>query len=144
MGYRSCVALMVYGEPEQVDMVDNLLLQKLNPEYEREMFERQKQVVDEEVGWDDSKPKYKQRTILWTFDDIKWYSELQAYQSDIFEWVSQIDSERKDDSGLTLCCEFVRIGEENTDVEEEYSDHADYRLCVSRSISMPNNFKWKE
>jgi hypothetical protein len=143
MGYRSAVALMVYGEPEQVDMVDNLLLQKLNPEYDRDMFERQKQVIDEEVGWDDSKPKHKQRTLLWTFDDIKWYSELQGYQSDIFEWVSQIESEREDDSGLALCCEFVRIGEDNTDNEEEYSDNADYRICINRSIALPNNLTWR-
>lgn len=143
MGYRSCVAMMVYGDPEQVDMVDAMLLQKLDPEYDRALFERVKQVVDEEVGYGDA-PKLKQRTILWTFDDIKWYSELQTYQSDVFAWVEQINSGRLDkDERLMLCYEFVRVGEENTDVEEERSMDSDYRIYTRRNIDIPNNFEWR-
>ena len=143
MGYRSCVAMMVYGDPEQVDMVDNLLLQRLNPEYDREMFERVKQVRDEDVGYGDA-PKLKQRTIMWTFDDIKWYSEMQAYQSMVFAWVDEIESNREDDDArLHLCYEFVRVGEESNDIEEERSLDSDYRIYTSRKIEIPDNFEWR-
>lgn len=142
MGYKSCVAMMVYGDPEQVDIVDAMLLQKLNPEYDRDLFERVKQVVDEELK--NTYPILKQRTILWTFDDIKWYSDLQAYQNSVMSWVDDIESERDaNDKRLNLCYEFVRVGEENTDVEEERSMNSDYRICARHSIDIPNNFEWR-
>ena len=85
MGYRSCVALTVYGTPEKVDMVDAMLLQTLSPEYDQGMFEATKQVQDYEDG---------ERCILWTFDDIKWYSEFDKYKDDVLNWVNQmVDAE---------------------------------------------------
>ena len=134
MGYRSCVALMLYGTPDKVDMVDNMLIQRLDPEYDRALFERVKQVRDEEG----------ERTILWTFDDIKWYSDLDSYKDDMFRWVDDIneavpDQERK----FKLAVEFVRIGEEHEDNEVAYSIYADNALDISRKIEIPNNFEWR-
>ena len=134
MGYRSCVALLLYGTPEKVDMVDNMLIQRLDPEYDRALFERVKQMRDEEG----------ERTILWTFDDIKWYSELDSYKDAMFSWVHDINEAEPDhERDYKLAVEFVRVGEEYEDNEAAYSDFSDCALCISRKIEIPDNFEWR-
>ena len=134
MGYRSCVALLLYGTPEKVDMVDNMLIQRLDPEYDRALFERVKQVRDEE----------EERTILWTFDDIKWYSELDSYKDAMFSWVHDINEAEPDhERKYKLAVEFVRVGEEYEDNETAYSDFSDCALSISRKIEIPDNFEWR-
>jgi hypothetical protein len=134
MGYRSCVALLLYGTPEKVDMVDNMLIQRLDPEYDRALFERVKQVRDEEG----------ERTILWTFDNIKWYSGLDSYKDDMFRWVDDInEAVPEQERNFKLAVEFVRVGEEYEDNETAYSIYADNALDISRKIEIPNNFEWR-
>lgn len=134
MGYRSCVALMLYGTPEKVDMVEAMLVQRLDPEYDRALFERLKQVRDEEG----------ERTILWTFDDIKWYSDLDSYKDDMFRWVDDInEAVPEQERNFKLAVEFVRIGEEHEDNEVAYSIYADNALDISRTIEIPDNFEWR-
>lgn len=137
MGYRSCVALMVYGEPSKVDVVDNLLLQKLDPEYDRDMFERVKQTHEEN----------NVRSVLWTFDDIKWYGNLDNYREAVFSWVDEIMTQ-KDEAGNKdewwLACDFVRLGEETDDIETHFSYDSEYRLDVHRNINIPTNFEWRD
>ena len=134
MGYRSCVALMLYGTPEKVDMVEAMLVQRLDPEYDRALFERVKQMRDEKG----------ERTIMWTFDDIKWYSELDSYKDDLFRWVDDINEAVPDhERDYKLAVEFVRVGEEYEDNEVAYSIYADNALCISRKIEIPDNFEWR-
>lgn len=134
MGYRSCVALMLYGTPEKVDIVEAMLVQKLNPEYDRALFERVKQMRDEKG----------ERTILWTFDDIKWYSELDSYKDDLFRWVDDINEAEPDhERDYKLAVEFVRVGEEYEDNEVAYSNYADNALEITRNIEIPDNFEWR-
>ena len=114
MGYRSCVALLLYGTPDKVDMVDNMLIQRLDPEYDRALFERLKQMRDEEG----------ERTILWTFDDIN-------------------EAAPEQERNFKLAVEFVRIGEEHEDNEVAYSIYADNALNISRKIEIPDNFEWR-
>lgn len=134
MGYRSCVALMLYGTPDKVDMVEAMLVQRLDPEYDRALFERVKQMRDEKG----------ERTILWTFDDIKWYSELDSYKDDLFRWVDDINEALPDhERDYKLAVEFVRVGEEYEDNEVAYSNYADNALCISRKIEIPDNFEWR-
>ncbi len=146
MGYRSSVALLLYGNPEQVDMVDNMLTQKLDPEYQQEMFQRVRQVREEptKIRQDNGDLLETQRKlIMWTWDDIKWYSELTELQEQLFSWVNQInDSRTADDLRDYMCAEFARVGESTDDTQEEYTDHADYLLCVARSIDIPHDFEW--
>ena len=142
MGYRSCVALMLYGTPDKVDMVEAMLVQRLDPEYDRALFERVKQMRDEEV--DHGKSKATQRTILWTFDDIKWYSELDSYKDDLFRWVDDINEAVPDhERDYKLAVEFVRVGEEYEDNEVAYSIYADNALEITRNIEIPDNFEWR-
>ena len=134
MGYRSCVALLLYGTPDKVDMVDNMLIQRLDPEYDRALFERLKQMRDEEG----------KRTILWTFDDIKWYSELDSYKDDMFRWVDDInEAVPEQERNFKLAVEFVRVGEEYEDNEVAYSIYADNALEITRTIDIPDNFEWR-
>lgn len=134
MGYRSCVALLLYGTPDKVDMVEAMLVQRLDPEYDRALFERVKQMRDEEG----------ERTILWTFDDIKWYSELDSYKDDMFRWVDDInEAVPEQERNFKLAVEFVRVGEEYEDNEAAYSIYADNALCISRKIEIPDNFEWR-
>lgn len=134
MGYRSCVALLLYGTPDKVDMVDNMLIQRLDPEYDRALFERLKQMRDEEG----------KRTILWTFDDIKWYSGLDSYKDDMFRWVDDInEAVPEQERNFKLAVEFVRVGEEYEDNEVAYSIYADNALEITRNIEIPNNFEWR-
>jgi hypothetical protein len=134
MGYRSCVALMLYGTPDKVDMVEAMLVQRLDPEYDRALFERVKQMRDEKG----------ERTILWTFDDIKWYSELDSYKDDLFRWVDDINEAVPDhERDYKLAVEFVRVGEEYEDNEVAYSIYADNALEITRNIEIPDNFEWR-
>jgi hypothetical protein len=133
---------MLYGTPDKVDMVEAMLIQKLNPEYDRALFERVKQMRDEEV--DHGKSKATQRTILWTFDDIKWYSELDSYKDDLFRWVDDINEAEPDhERDYKLAVEFVRVGEEYEDNEVAYSIYADNALEITRNIEIPDNFEWR-
>ena len=131
MGYRSCAAVVLYGDTKEVDMVDALLLQKLDPEYYRDLWEGQKQVKDNGAV----------RTILWTFDDIKWYSEMDGYKDNLFHWVESVNEGREDDEAQPLCVEFVRFGEESDDTEVERSMDSEYLL--QRTIDLPSGFQWK-
>jgi hypothetical protein len=125
---------MLYGTPDKVDMVEAMLVQRLDPEYDRALFERLKQVRDEKG----------ERTILWTFDDIKWYSELDSYKDDMFRWVDDINEALPDhERDYKLAVEFVRVGEEYEDNEVAYSNYADNALCISRKIEIPDNFEWR-
>ena len=115
-------------------MVEAMLVQRLDPEYDRALFERVKQMRDEKG----------ERTILWTFDDIKWYSELDSYKDDLFRWVDDINEAEPDhERDYKLAVEFVRVGEEYEDNEVAYSNYADNALCISRKIEIPDNFEWR-
>lgn len=133
MGYRSCAAIALYGDTKEVDMVDALLLQKLDPEYYQDLWEEQKQVKDNGAV----------RTILWTFDDIKWYSEMDRYKDNLFHWVESVNEGREDDEAQPLCVEFVRFGEESDDTEVQRSMDSEYLLNIQRTIELPSDFQWK-
>ena len=138
MGYRSNVALLLYGTPDKVNLVDSMLLQKLSPEYDRPYFERCKQVKDETLKGG------VRRFILWTFSDVKWYSEMDEYKDALFDWVYQIMEEQPDhERNYTLAYEFMRLGENDDDNEVAYSDHSDLLLTLVRKIDLPNNFEWR-
>lgn len=140
MGYRSEVALLLYGTPEKVDIVDALLLQKLDPEHDLGMFESTKQVHDEMVSHGGI--TVPRRSILWAFHDIKWYGPMDEYRGHVFNWVYEINDVVSDDKkDWSLDVEFVRIGENIEDLEEARSDNCDYLLHISREIVIPNIFE---
>ena len=134
MGYISCAAIALYGTKEKVELVDNLLLQRLTPEYDRDLFERLKQVVDTD----------EERMIVWTFDDIKWYADMDAYKDMLFTWVEEINDATPDhEKNFRLAVDFVRVGESAEDNEEQFSSDSEYALSITRRIELPDNFTWR-
>lgn len=134
MGYRSDVVLLLYGTPAKVDMVDTLLLQKLDPEYDREMFESCKQVVDTDG----------ERMIMWGFRNVKWYDKADYYKECLFDWVQEINDAAPDhEKDFKLALDFARAGENFDDNEEQQSDDTEYRAYIVRSIEVPDEFQLK-
>lgn len=142
MGYRSCVALALYGTPSKVELVENMFEQGLEPEYDRPLFERVRQVKDQEIKYTHSLTK--RRTVLWTFDDIKWYGEMDSYKDKLFSLVDEVNDAVPDhERDFYLAVEFVRVGESDDDTERQTSVDADCDMYVSRKIELPNGFEWK-
>jgi hypothetical protein len=66
----------------------------------------------------------------------KWYDsypDVQAFNRFVSNFLELADGE--EGSERRWAYEFVRIGEDSDDVEENRSDHSDYRLSVARSIN---------
>ena len=137
MGYRSCVAMTVYGLPHDCDMVVNMLTLSVKDEWLREMLERQMQTHTDETA--------KTRYVFWSFDDIKWYDDCDAVCKKLFSLVDEIEEAREEIvfDQPRLAAEFVRIGESDDDTEYNSTDHADWMLGVQRQINHPTFFKWK-
>jgi hypothetical protein len=72
--------------------------------------------------------------ILLRYDDVKWYDGYQHPNnvSNAFEKFSEVF--RSDERDHRAQYEFVRVGEEDDDVERECSSYSDRRLFVERSI----------
>jgi hypothetical protein len=117
MGYRSDVKAVFYATPDKAAavklFVDENFPEELagqlrpikNKYYAGYMFE------DENVKWYDS------------------YPEVIAFNRFVSNFL-----ELAEQGEIKWAYEFIRIGEDNDDVEETTSDFADYQLRVSRSI----------
>jgi hypothetical protein len=69
---------------------------------------------------------------MFSESDVKWYDsypEVQAFNRFVSNFLELAEQEE-----IRWAYEFVRIGEDSNDVEETYSDYADYQLRVCRSI----------
>jgi len=72
--------------------------------------------------------------ILLRYEDVKWYDgyEHPNKVSDAFESFS--NAFRSDERDHTAQYEFVRVGEDDDDIQRECSSYSDRRLFVERSI----------
>ena len=72
--------------------------------------------------------------ILVSYTDVKWYPSYEHVMA--VEAVFQKFSEafRSHERDHRAQYEFLRVGEEDSDIERECSDYADHRLFVERSI----------
>jgi len=73
-------------------------------------------------------------------DDVKWYVSydfVREFNDFAHAFVGFAESkEGADAKQLSWAYEFVRLGEEANDIEEERSDNADYILHVTRDIEL--------
>ncbi len=73
-------------------------------------------------------------------EDVKWYDSyesIQAYRDFARNFIGFAESkEGADAKQLSWAYEFVRLGEEANDIEEERSDDADGILSVRREIEL--------
>lgn len=133
MGYRSQVKALIYPDaPEDPMSVTNL------PDYYTEKYDLLKTLMKTTFGhltgegawlangfeFDD-----KRDCLIFTAEDIKWYEsypEVDAFHTFL-----------NDVTELGYCTEFIRIGEETDDIQQDFTGtNIEYRLSVSRSIEI--------
>lgn len=122
MGYRSEVAIKIYGTEEEMAVV-KAVYDKLYTGLDAET----KETVDYLMGCSTTNG-FSGDGFQFHADDIKWYDGYAHVEffTDFFN--------DGDDSGAS--CEFIRIGEDNDDVECDYiGDDNEYRLGVTRTIN---------
>lgn len=120
MGYRSELKVLIYPQSGE----DNLM------EYERLktlMNTTFKKVLDywedPYFTWDD-----KHRMLMFSADHIKWY-ESYPEVAEFEQFIDMID-------GLGYEYEFMRLGENDDDVETRSSNDANWYLSLRRSIEV--------
>lgn len=126
MGYRSDVEFYIEGEGTAALYSAYLMECQEDPEFCEWAFNGDK---SGEGFW--FVPHHDR--IRFRYSSIKWYTDAPDIQRiySIFEKAQKMYDENND---LPLFGEFVRIGEELDDIDEErFGDH-DWKLYVSRSI----------
>jgi hypothetical protein len=124
MGYRSTVAFVISFKDKET--LDNYLAPRLldeNLKNDRENFSR--------IAWDDA-------SVMYHAEDIKWYNE--------YEDVRALTKLYKDTIEAGGAYRFIRVGEDDKDIEEEYAESDttepfwdDFHSVTS--IQMPSTYK---
>jgi hypothetical protein len=126
MGYRSEVCAVFYCHNQDDYPSMKLFVDENFPIEESEWMKEH--IHEELVG--------EQKYIRFQVDDVKWYDSypsVQAFNDFVVAFKELADGE---DSKLTWAYEFVRIGEELSDIEEDYSSDANNVLNVSRIVDI--------
>jgi len=123
MGYRSDLVVLIYPDVEHKDDV-----QAKYDQLKLLMATTFKDVTEEfsaYMEWLD-----KDHVLKFDIPDVKWYPSY----SDVIKFEAMKDAFSGDDlPGYST--EFVRIGEDSTDIEEDHTgDHNHYYLSVRREI----------
>jgi hypothetical protein len=130
MGYRSAVEAVFYTRKQEEYPLLKLYVEENFPKFWR----------DEDI--DCLKPIKASNVWGCHFiaDNIKWYEsypEIQEFNQFADKFTEFADSkENMPEKQLSWAYEFVRIGEQSDDVEEERSENADFILCVRREIEL--------
>jgi hypothetical protein len=117
MGYRSEVKSLVYGDSEPMAkfIADN-----------NELIEALKEDFNDDI---ETIEKPMQTFIFLTLDYAKWYESY----SDVARWMALLNL--ADSAGLMY--EFVRVGEETSDIEYQHSQtECEYILQVVTTIDV--------
>ena len=124
MGYRSTVAFVISFKDKET--LDNYLAPRLldeNLKNDRENFSR--------IAWDDA-------SVMYYAEDIKWYDD--------YEDVKALTKLYKDTIEAGGAYRFIRVGEEDKDIEEEYAESDTTEpfwddFYPVTSIQMPSTYK---
>jgi hypothetical protein len=133
MGYRSDVMALIYPDPP--DDVDDAAVQEKYDQLKVLMATTFKAVSDEfgdpYMTWHDD-----ERVLKFNIPDVKWYPSYPDVK--MFEVMLNTFKGYLDDDDLNIkgyCTEFVRIGEDADDTEEDHTgENNNYYLQVRRSI----------
>ena len=133
MGYRSQVKALIYPDaPEDPMSVTNV------QDYYTEKYELLKTLMKttfghltDEGAWlancfefDDKRDR-----LIFAAEDVKWYES--------YSEIAAFHKFRDDVTELGYCTEFIRIGEETDDIQQDFTGtNIEYRLSVSRSIEI--------
>lgn len=139
MGYRSVVEAVFYTRNEEEWPILKLYMDENFPKFwADEDKDCLKFIRKEEVLDTDGSVKflgcYGYHFIA---DNVKWYesySEIQEFNKFVEKFLKLLTENER--ARPTWAFEFVRLGEDANDIEEERSDNADYILSVSREIQL--------
>lgn len=122
MGYRSEVCVSIYGE---------------SPQAMRELKAMMDAAGVDLSGWADDDWGIDEQRFFFLVDDVKWYESFPEVQAVMKIWNLAMElSEEMEEGGTKFSGIFLRIGEDNTDIEEEsFGNPWDYDPpYVARSI----------
>jgi hypothetical protein len=143
MGYRSDIAIKIYGNKEKLQKVKDFAdaeLIKLDDEQQenvRNLIAHSEEHLDRSL-WDDEDED--EASFFFFVHCVKWYDGYPAvdYFNAIFKKAKEIgekDTETTDDEDSILYGEYVRIGEDMDDNEEErFNTGMDDQVTIVRSI----------
>lgn len=137
MGYRSDVRSIIYGDPDKVDVLvaKYALLSRTDDSIFDDVrvydIRRQGEMITNPAEMQPGPVEREvivQRCIDLDGQDWKWYDDYPSVK----EWNAMLAEANE----LELNTEFVRIGEDDNDMEIERSipDEGDYLISISRSI----------
>ena len=147
MGYRSEVVALFYSQPvEQREKTEeeNEVLNKRNMAtldlFVRENFPKE---LCEPIS-DYSDGLHRDETpsrVVWQFrsTNTKWYDsypEVIAFEEFWDKFVKLADNSESGSDPVFWACEFMRIGENDDDVEQKVSHDCDWLLRLQRSIEI--------
>lgn len=139
MGYRSDVKIVFYLTHGSIDPnpAINALITKDNPTLPfaalKLWFEETYPVKEAKEDWE-ATISYGDDYILLNYHDVKWYPSYEHMKEVEAAFEKFSDAFRSDERDHRGQYEFVRIGEEDPDIERNCSSYADYRIAVERSI----------
>lgn len=148
MGYRSDVVALFYTSPvHDVNKTkkENGAWNKRNQAtldlFVKENFPEALKKIENEFGDGLSRDKTDHR-VVWKFQytSVKWYEsypDIQAFDAFWNKFVELVNNQ-EDEEGDPVCwaCEFIRIGENDEDIETKSSDEAEWLMQVQRSIEL--------
>ena len=149
MGYRSDIVAVFYTTP----VGDVKKTEEENEAWNKRNEAKLKLFVEENFPAEWKKPKWAENNegltmlesgtgVVFEFQisGVKWYEsypEVQKFDEFWDKFVALADAEVEDDEEsdpVFWACEFVRLGEDDGDVETKSSDNAEYVLQVNRTI----------
>jgi len=143
MGYRSDVAIKIYGNKAKLQKVKdfaNAELAKLDDEqqsYVKDMINDSEEYLDRSLWEDDDEDD---ASFFFFTQWVKWYDGYPAveYFNSIFakaEEIGEEDDDTETDDEDKLFGEFIRIGEDADDNEERrFNTNGDDQVTIRRSI----------
>lgn len=123
MGYRSDVSIVFYTR--KPDVVPFIAL--------KVWFDENYPIREALDEWGAALERVNDTFLLVTYQGVKWYEEykhVQAVNEAIRRFADTFDAHDTDN----VAYEFVRVGEETQDIDEETSTWSDYVLRVKREI----------
>jgi hypothetical protein len=106
MGYRSEVCMSIYGDSPQAMRELKAMIDAAG--------------VDLNAHWADHDWGIDEKNFFFLVDDVKWYDSFPEVQAVMKIWNLAMDlNEEPEEGGAKFSGIFLRIGEDNTDVEEE-------------------------
>ena len=125
MGYRSNVAIAIYGEEDQ--MVAFIAASRLKQNF-AEIFEECEIYPYSSRAYGDV-PSMPHLMLLAQFNDVKWYDGY----SDVDRWNKFVCLAQEHDDFINT--EFVRTGEDTDDnVHEQTGPNVEWHLGISREV----------